>query len=87
MANDLSVIFSSQYGIIPLIPIVVNNGKDLLERYPLRAYDAIQLASALYTRSHLQATGYAGPILLSADNRLLAAAQAEGFATDDPNLH
>ena len=87
IAADLSVIFSSQYGIIPLIPIVVNDAKGLLERHPLRAYDAIQLASALYARIHLQATGHAGLIFLSADIRLLTAAQAEGFTTDDPNLH
>ncbi len=84
---DLSVIFSSQYGIIPLIPIVVNDAKDLLERHPLRAYDAVQLASALYTRRSLQAAGRTAPIFLSADTRLLVAAQAEGLMTDNPNLH
>src|SRR5215475_3061831 len=68
---DLSVIFSSQYGIIPLIPIVMNTAKDLLERHPLRAYDAVQLASALYARNHLRATGHAGLIFLSADTRFL----------------
>ena len=87
ISTDLSVIFSSQYGIIPLIPVVVNDAKDLLERYPLRAYDAVHLASALYARNHLQATGHAGLVFLSADSRLLTAAQTEGFTTDDPNLH
>ena len=87
IATDLSAIFSSQYGIIPLISIVVNDAKDLLERHPLRAYDAVQLASAMYARNSLLAAGSAMPIFLSADLRLLTAAQAEGFVTDDPNLH
>jgi hypothetical protein len=53
----------------------------------LRAYDAVQLASAIFARSGMQAAGGAPPIFLSADSRLLTAAQAEGFVTDDPNLH
>ena len=60
---------------------------DLLERHPLRAYDAVQLAAALEARRTLQAVGSAAPIFLSADNRLLLAAQAEGFVTDNPNSH
>ena len=84
---DLNAIFSTQYGLVPLLPAVINDAKDLLERHPLRAYDAVQLATALQMRRLLVAGGAVAPIFLSADDRLLAAAQAEGFVTDNPNLH
>ncbi|MEP6988679.1 MAG: type II toxin-antitoxin system VapC family toxin [Chloroflexota bacterium] len=52
-------------------------------QYDLRTLDAIQLACALYARSLLSE-----PItFLSSDQDLLAAARAEGFGIDDPNLH
>lgn len=48
----------------------------------LRTLDAIQLATAIQARQ----AGF-NITFVSADVRLLAAAQAEGFPTDDPNLH
>jgi predicted nucleic acid-binding protein len=59
----------------------------LLERHPLRAYDAIQLASALIANDALLTAGFAPLIVLAADDRLLDAAQAEGLMTDNPNAH
>jgi hypothetical protein len=59
----------------------------LLESYPLRAYDAVQLASALLTHDTLQVIGLPPPTFLAADDRLLATAEAEGLATDNPNAH
>lgn len=59
----------------------------LLERQPLRAYDAVQLATALSANDLLLASGLQALTFLSADARLLAAAQAEGLAIDDPNAH
>jgi hypothetical protein len=84
---DLDLIFNSQYGIVPLSQTVINEAKGLFERHPLRAYDAVQLASAIYTQSGLHAAGASPLIFLSADGRLLTAAEAEGFVTDNPNLH
>ncbi|MGH9845694.1 MAG: type II toxin-antitoxin system VapC family toxin [Blastocatellia bacterium] len=80
-------IWSSQYDIIGLNASLVSETRDLCERHPLRAYDAVQLASAIQARRDLLAAGSAAPIFLSADDRLLKAAQAEGFATDNPNSH
>jgi hypothetical protein len=59
----------------------------LLERYVLRAYDAVQLASAIEARRQLLVAETVGPVFLAADNRLLVAAQAEGFVVDNPNNH
>lgn len=80
-------IWSSQYDIIGLSPALVSETRDLLERHPLRAYDAVQLASALRARRLFLAADLTAPIFLSADDRLLLAAQAEGFVTDNPNRH
>lgn len=84
---DLDLIFNSQYAIVPLSQTVIGETRGLLERHPLRAYDAAQLASAIYSRSEMKAAGASPLVFLSADTRLLTAAQAEGFDTDDPNLH
>ena len=72
--------------------IAVNNeilygAGDLLERYPLRAYDAIHLATALTVKRRLLASGASGLVFLCADDRLLQAAVAEGLAVDNPNDH
>jgi predicted nucleic acid-binding protein len=66
---------------------VVEAARQLLERHPLRAYDAVQLASALVAGSTLDETSLPLPIFLCADDRLLAAARAEGLPADNPNIH
>lgn len=85
--SDLNSIWSTDYEIIELTQPVIDETRLLCERHPLRAYDAVQLASALHASRVLQAVGKPPPIFLSADGRLLIAAQAEGLVTDDPNLH
>ena len=77
----------SQYRLLELDVSVAGLAGDLLERYPLRAYDAVQLASALLTHDTLQAIGLPLLTFLAADDRLLAVAQAEGLAIDNPNAH
>lgn len=78
---------SLEYIIIELEPAIIQRAEDLLLAHPLRAYDAVQLASALDSRARLIATGLAAPIFVSADRHLLSAAEAEGLITDDPNRH
>jgi len=60
---------------------------DLTQRHRLRAYDAIQLATALATNDVLLAAGLPSPIFIAADTDLVTAARAEGLAADDPSLH
>jgi predicted nucleic acid-binding protein len=76
-----------QYTIIALTDGVVKRSEDLLEAYPLRAYDSIQLASALELNQKLITNGLSALVFLSADNRLLSIATSVGLVTDDPNLH
>ena len=59
----------------------------LIARHPLRAYDAVQLASALVASRALTGAGLAPPTFLCADEHLLAAAQGEGLVGIDPSLH
>jgi hypothetical protein len=82
----ISQIWSSQYLVIATTASVLETARRLVERHPLKAYDAVQLASAIHTRQTLPATSIS-IIFLSADDQLLTAARAEGFATDNPNLH
>lgn len=58
----------------------------LTRSYSLKAYDAVQLAVAL-RESQALATHQFTLTFVSGDNTLLAAAQAEGLATDNPFDH
>lgn len=60
---------------------------DLMKRYPLRAYDATQLATALEVNERLGRAGLPPLIFVSADDQLLAAARAEGLSAENPNLY
>jgi|SRR5215475_7636906 len=74
------------YIVVALTTPVLDTAKQLVERHPLRAYDAVQLASAVHARRTLP-TQLSSIAFLSADTRLLDAAQAEGFTTDNPNFY
>ncbi len=78
---------ATEYDFVELDAGVVTLARDLLDRYPLRAYDAVQLASALVANRALQAANLAPLSFLSSDNRLNTAATAEGLAVDNPNAH
>lgn len=72
-----------EYLSFPLEARVLSRARDLVNKYPLRALDSIQLAGALEAASELneQLT------FISADNSLLAAASSEGFQIDNPNAY
>jgi hypothetical protein len=65
----------------------VSRAKDLLEQHPLRAYDAIQLASALESHDRLVAANQQPIVFIAADQRLLEVAATVGLAVDNPNEH
>jgi uncharacterized protein len=87
LGADFRALCQSEYRLVMVTPTVVARACDLLTQHPLRAYDAVQLASALSANDALQAAGLNRATFLSADQRLLQAAAAEGLSTDDPNLH
>jgi predicted nucleic acid-binding protein len=76
-----------EYRVIELAAPIIQRSQDLLEQHPLRAYDAIQLASALEANARLLAGGLAPLVFSSADSRLLGIAALVGLSTDDPVAH
>jgi uncharacterized protein len=79
--------FAQRYLIVEITPALSGEAMLLARKYALRAYDAVQLAAALEV-DHLYRSAGLGPItLISADQDLNAAANAEGLAVDDPNTH
>jgi hypothetical protein len=73
----------TQYLTVEVDPALADLAGDLVMRYSLRAYDAVQLAAALELHAGLQPIAL--PTFLSADARLLQAAGTEGMITDNPN--
>jgi predicted nucleic acid-binding protein len=78
---------ATDYDFVELDLTTVNLSRNLLNRHPLRAYDAVQLASALMANQVLQSANLSPLVFVSADNRLNDAALAEGLTVDNPNLH
>lgn len=79
--------FDTQYRKVELLPTVIEIAGQLVSRHPLRAYDAIQLASALCILPLISQSNTATFTFITADDRLLAAAQAENLISDNPNNH
>jgi predicted nucleic acid-binding protein len=84
LTTRLKRLFQSRYALIPTSTNVFKMACELLERHPLRAYDAMHLASAIFANQPFVTTGEPGLTFLSADHRLLAAATGEGFAIFNP---
>lgn len=89
--EDLSLVIqqfrfdlNTQYQIIELDQFVIGQAGQLVTQFPLRAYDAIQIASGLRTHSALVAPSL---IFLTADAQLLVIAQSAGFTVDNPNRY
>jgi predicted nucleic acid-binding protein len=79
--------FTRRYQLIRITRPVVAEAGRLVEGYPLRAYDAVQLACALTVRRSMHRRGMLPPLFVTADTTLLAAARAEGFLVDNPLQH
>jgi len=78
---------STEYTMVDISRLLLNQATDLAEMHGLRAYDAVQLAAALQVQNERRAFRLPGLILVSADLALNAAATAEGLAVEDPNTH
>ncbi len=64
---------------------IIKNASILAEKYALRGYDAVQLASALNANITRISNDLPPLILVSADNELNDAAQAEVLTVENPN--
>ena len=71
---------SSFFLVQPTSSAVLEEALRLIDRYPLRAYDALQLAGCLVVRDNLP-----GPVtFVCADAQLCQAAEQEGLTTLNP---
>ena len=78
--------FENEYRVIDVDRTLIETATELVIQHPLRAYDSVQLASALrFQSTTLLSQPETRVIFVSADNRLLDIAQSEGLATDNPN--
>lgn len=78
--------FPLLFRVIELSPVVVDRAMRLVETHALRAYDAVQLATALEVNNQCLTIGTACTFI-SADEELNGVAVAEGLAVEDPRAH
>jgi predicted nucleic acid-binding protein len=78
---------TTEHRLLGTNPIILDRAVRLTQNHRLRGYDAIHLATAVVVNEQYLAAGHAGLTFVAADNDLVAAAQLEGLATDNPNLH
>lgn len=73
----------NKYRFILLSNSVVEQAMTVAETYGLRAYDSVQLGSALILGLRVRSN----PVFVSADIQLNNAALAEGLVVENPNEH
>lgn len=76
-----------RYVVVQINRATIIRAAALCHAYPLRAYDAVQLASALTRRDDDLAAGLPAPIFICADIALLGAAATEGLLVENPSAH
>lgn len=86
-AKDFLAISKNEYDLLDLDDLIIVEAQRLLETYPLRTGDAVQLATAIRARNMLLDSQLTAPIFLASDDKLLGAAKAEQFMTDNPLHH
>lgn len=85
--SDFLADCDTRYQLIVVDRHVVEQAVDLTQNHRLRGYDAIHLATALTVNATLTAANLPPLTFVAADDDLLAAARAEGLATENPNHH
>jgi predicted nucleic acid-binding protein len=76
-----------KYSLLDVVPLTLETARRLAMQHLLRAYDAVQLATAWLLNQDLIVSGEAPLAFICADDHLLAVAQVEGLRTDNPNRH
>jgi predicted nucleic acid-binding protein len=92
--NDAAILLArfrmdlaQEYRIVEVTPALLSRAMVLAESYGLRAYDAVQLSTAVELHERRANSGQAPLTLVSADRELNAAATASGLMVEDPNHH
>jgi len=80
--------FRTHFVVINISDQTVDSAMTLAEKHGLRGYDSVQLATALELKAEQDLTNAASPLIfVGGDNKLNAAAQAEGLLVENPNNH
>jgi predicted nucleic acid-binding protein len=87
LAQQVVEHMTQSYALVAIAPPVVTQACVLLQRHPLRAYDALHLACALAVREAIEHQQLSVPVFVAADDTPLVAAAAEGFPADNPLQH
>ncbi|MFO7697611.1 MAG: type II toxin-antitoxin system VapC family toxin [Anaerolineae bacterium] len=87
LLSDLQRDGRTYYVLVDVDPSIVSHAIELTRRQKLRGYDAVHLACALFVAETMPTRGLPKPVLLSADDDLLEAAQNEGLAIENPNAY
>lgn len=77
--------FQKQYAVVDVNDKLTREAVRLITTHPLRAYDSVQLASALLVNQRLLSQKLSPITFLCSDTRLLQIATSEGLVIDDPN--
>lgn len=73
-----------QFVLLSIERSVIDRAVELAQRHRLRAYDAVQLATALEANEIMHSQNLPGLIFVAADGDLLTAAAAEHLSIDNP---
>ena len=79
--------FANQYQTIEVTEEVLTRAVALVQSHTLRAYDAVQLATALELHDARELLGLPALTVVSSDVDLNTAAVGEGLVVEDPNAH
>ena len=74
----------ARYNVLEISQRVVNQALQLTFRHTLRAYDAVQLATALVGNTGTDSRRF---VVVTADDKLEAVSLAQGLQTDNPLRH
>lgn len=76
-----------RYHLLDVMPITIEMARQFAQKHPLRAYDAMQLATAWLVNQTLIKAKKAPLLFISADDRLNSVAKTESLEVDNPNHH
>jgi predicted nucleic acid-binding protein len=86
-AKNFRADWQQQYQIVEVTALVADKAMELAERYGLRGYDAVHLASALALQQMRGTMELPSLTFVSADVQQRETAAAEGLPVEDPNQH
>lgn len=85
--KQLKLHIRDEYVVVSLIGKIIESAVDLIYNYPLRSYDAVQLASGLDAHQRSMVAYKLPVVFVSSDHRLLSIASTVGLPIEDPNVH